>query len=32
MEYACLGLPWRYSCLGDVGHPRGQRALLLVKQ
>ena len=32
MEYACRGLPWRCACLGDVGHPRGQHALLFVKQ
>jgi len=31
MEYACHGLPWRYTYLGDVGHPRGQHALLFVK-
>ena len=32
MEYACLGLPWRLVRLGDVGHPRGQHALLYVKE
>lgn len=31
MEYACLGLPWRCAYLGDVGHPRGQHALLFEK-
>jgi SAM-dependent methyltransferase len=31
MQYACLGLPWRCAYLGDVGHPRGQRALLFEK-
>jgi len=31
MEYACHGLPWSCAYLGDVGHPRGQHALLFVK-
>jgi hypothetical protein len=31
MEYACRGLPWRHAYLGEVGHPRGQHALLLTK-
>jgi SAM-dependent methyltransferase len=31
MEYACRALPWRCAYLGDVGHPRGQHALLFVK-
>ena len=32
MEYACHGLPWRCTYLGDVGHPRGQHALLFVSK
>ena len=32
MEYACRGLPWSCGYLGDVGHPRGQHALLFVKR
>jgi hypothetical protein len=31
MEYACLDLPWRCVRLGDVGHPRGQHALVFEK-
>lgn len=25
--YACVGLPWNVSYIGDWGHPRGQRML-----